>query len=88
MNPIQYLKSWFFGKVPQTVVPVSGWQLRPNLGQGPWTKYYNNYVPRKINTQLMEILRETIPVVDAAINRLVSLDGHIQITGNNEALVD
>ncbi|MCP4747288.1 MAG: hypothetical protein GY874_14280 [Desulfobacteraceae bacterium] len=62
-------------------------QLRPNHGQGPFTQYFKQFVPRKLSPELMEFLRESIPIVDAAINRLVSLDGHIEIKGNNEALV-
>jgi hypothetical protein len=66
----------------------SGFQLRPNDGQGPYTKYFANYIPRKIEASFYEFLREAIPVIDAAINRLVSLDGHIEVKGNNEALVE
>ena len=63
-------------------------QLRPNFGQGPYTKYFQNFVPRKIDPDFFEFLREAIPVIDAAINRLVSLDGHIEVKGDNENLVD
>jgi hypothetical protein len=66
----------------------SPWQLKPNFGQGPYTKYFQNFVPRKIDPDFFEFLREAIPVVDAAINRLVSLDGHLGVKGDNEALVD
>ena len=65
-----------------------GFQLRPNYGQGPFTPYFRQYVPRKIEPVFFEFLRESIPIIDAAINRLVSLDGHIEVKGNNEALVD
>jgi len=66
----------------------SPWQLRPNDGQGPYTRYFQNFIPRKVEASFYEFLREAIPVIDAAINRLVSLDGHIEVEGENEALVD
>ena len=77
-----------FKKRPKPEAPHhSSWQLRPNFGQGPFTPYFDTFVPRKINSQFMEFLRESIPIVDAAINRLVSMDGHIEVKGENEALV-
>jgi hypothetical protein len=66
---------------------TSGWQLRPNDGQGIFTQYFQNYVPRKVEASFYEFLREAIPIIDAAITRLVSLDGHIIVKGKNEALV-
>ena len=66
----------------------SPWQLRPNDGQGPFTRYFQNFIPRKIESTFYEFLREAIPIIDAAINRLASLDGHIIVKGENEALVD
>jgi len=66
----------------------SSWQLRPSDGQGPFTSMFQSWVPRKIEAEFYEFLREAIPVIDAAIGRLVSLDGHIVVKGNNQALVD
>ncbi len=63
-------------------------QLRPNDGQGPYTKYFNTFIPRKVEGSFYEFLREAIPVVDAGINRLVSLDGHIEVEGENADLVE
>ena len=77
-----------FRKKKETPPPHSSWQLRPNYGQGPFTSYFQGFVPRKINVQFMEFLRESLPIVDAAINRLVSLDGHIVVKGEKAALVD
>jgi len=68
--------------------PEGGVQLRSVDGQGPYTKYFSNYIPRKIDGQFYEFLREAIPIMDAAVNRLVSLDGHLEVTGENEALVE
>ena len=67
---------------------TGGFQLRPNYGQGPFTPYFRQYIVRKVQPAFFEFLRESIPIVDAAIHRLVSLDGHIEVSGQNEALVD
>lgn len=71
-------------KAPELSVNV---QLKPNDGQGPYTSYFN-FIPRKVEASFYEFLREAIPIIDAAINRLTSLDGHILVKGNNEALVE
>lgn len=63
-------------------------QLRPNTGQGPYTAGFRQFIARKVDAQFYEFLREAIPVMDAAIWRLVSLDGFLVVEGNNSALVD
>jgi hypothetical protein len=75
-------------KVYPSTTSSTGVQLRSTDGQGPYTKYFANYIPRKVEASFYEFLREAIPVMDAAINRLVSLDGHIIVTGDNDALVE
>lgn len=74
---------------PKKVLPLQsgGWQLRPTSGQGPYTAYFNTFFPMKVEAKFYEFLRENIPIIDAAINRLVSLDGHIIVKGNNPELV-
>ncbi|MDH4319889.1 MAG: hypothetical protein OEV73_00170 [Desulfobulbaceae bacterium] len=67
---------------------TNGVQLRPNDGQGPFTPYFQSFIPRNVEASFYEFLREAIPIVDAAIGRLVSLDGHIVVKGNNDKLVD
>jgi len=67
--------------------PAAGVQLRPNDGLGVWTKYLGSFIPRKVEAEFYEYMREAIPVVDAAIGRLISLDGVITVSGKNDALV-
>jgi SPP1 gp7 family putative phage head morphogenesis protein len=74
-------------RVSGTQEQQSGWQLRPKDGQGAFTKGFAAFVPRKVQADFYEFLRETIPVIDAAIWRLVALDGHIVVKGKNAALV-
>lgn len=84
----------FFGfeiskaRVSGTLEQQGGWQLRPADGQGPYTAGFAQFVPRKVLPSFYEFLRESIPVIDAAIWRLVALDGHIVVKGNNTALVE
>ncbi len=63
-------------------------QLRPNNGQGPFTAGFRKFIVRKVDGQFFEFLREAIPLMDAAIWRLVSLDGHIIVEGDKSGLVD
>lgn len=42
---------------------------------------------RKVQGDFYEVLREKIPIFDAAINRLVSLNGTVEIIGDNGKLV-
>jgi hypothetical protein len=63
-------------------------QLKPNDGQGPYSKYFQSFIARKIEPTFYEFLREAIPIVDAGINKLVNLDGHIEIEGDNGPIVD
>ncbi len=63
-------------------------QLRPNNGQGPFTHGFRQFVPRKVQAELYEFIREAIPIIDTAIWRLVSLDGSIIVEGEKAALVD
>ncbi len=63
-------------------------QLRPNTGQGPYTAGFRKFIARKVDAPFYEFLREAIPIMDAAIWRLVSLDGHIIVEGDNDSLVD
>ncbi len=65
-----------------------GGQLtRPSAGQGPYTSLFEGFEARKVMPSLYEALRESIPVWDAAISRLISLDGIIRVEGENQGLI-
>lgn len=55
--------------------------------QGPMTTAFSGYRFRKVSGDFYECLREGIPMIDAAIRRLVSLNGTIRIFGDNAAIV-
>lgn len=73
---------------PKSQIVSSPWQLRPSDGQGVFTKYFSTYIPRKVEADFYEFLREAIPVIDAAFGRLVSLDGHVIVKGDSDSHVD
>lgn len=62
-------------------------QFLPSAAQGPLTPWFNNYFLRKVSGDFYEALREGIPVIDAAIRRLISLNGTIKVIGDNGPLV-
>lgn len=62
-------------------------QYTPTAAQGPLTPWFQDYYLRKVSGEFYEALREGIPIIDAAIRRLISLDGTIKIIGDNAKLV-
>lgn len=62
-------------------------QIGVNAPQGWMTNWFQDYYLRKVSGDFYEILREGIPIIDAAIRRLISLNGTIKVIGDNEALV-
>lgn len=60
---------------------------RPANGQGMWSQVFNHLQPRVVAPGLYEALREAIPVLDAAIDRTVTVDGTPVIVGDDEKLV-
>jgi SPP1 gp7 family putative phage head morphogenesis protein len=62
-------------------------QIRENNPQGPYTKYFQDYVFRKVSGEFYEFLREAIPIIDSGIRRLISLNGTIKIIGDKPEVV-
>ncbi len=73
---------------PQARAKIGDVTAHPANGQGVWTPYFSGYMARVVSPALFEVLRESVPVLDAAIDRLVTLDGVPEIEGDNQALVD
>jgi len=61
-------------------------QRTPN-GQGLLTPLFGAYEARSFQPEFIEALREAIPIFDAMIDRLVTLDGVPVIVGEDTALV-
>ncbi len=62
-------------------------QISAGAPQGMLTSWFNQFVFRKVDGYFYEALREGIPIFDAAIRRLISLNGTIKIIGDNAPLV-
>jgi hypothetical protein len=67
-------------------VPTSP-QITTGKPQGPLTPWFEQYTFRTVSGDFYEALREGVPIIDAAIRRLISLNGTIRIIGDNSALV-
>lgn len=61
--------------------------VRPDDMMGPWTGELSGFEPKKVSPQLYEALRESLPILDGAISRLVELDGIVRVQGDNDAIV-
>lgn len=81
LNP----RTWFASKSADR--PATGGAFaRESQPLGPWTGPLDQWVAREVAPQLYESLREAIPVLDAAINRLVTLDGIVRVEAETDAL--
>lgn len=66
---------------------AQGVVVRAGQSLGMWQDALGGVIAREVNPHLYEALREAIPVIDGAINRLVTVDGIIRVRGGNDALV-
>jgi hypothetical protein len=71
------------GKEPR----LSGSQITTAGAQGPMTPWFTDYVFRKVDGNFYEALREGIPLFDAAVRRLITLNGTIKIIGEKMTCV-
>lgn len=60
---------------------------RENDAQGPFTSVMNSYVLREAAPYLYEALREAVPTLDGAVDKVVMLDGMVEIEAESDALV-
>lgn len=75
-------------KAPESGGLSSSAQFTQMLPQGPLTPMFANMMMlRAVTGDFYETMREKIPIFDAAINRLVSMNGTIKIIGDNDKLV-
>lgn len=71
------------GKAPQGATLTA----RESDAQGPYTQILSQWTARKVAPALYEALREAIAPIDAAIDRLTTLDGIIRVRGDNDKIV-
>ena len=63
-------------------------QLRQAAPQGPFSTWFDGYVPRVVSPEFYEVMREALPIIGAAIRRLASLTGTLQVDGDKAKIVD
>ena len=82
LNPLKWL-SRETGKAPAGNSGKS--RLVDELG--PYRNLFDSFVPRVVDPHFYEAVRESVSIIDAAINWLCTLDGIVRVEGENEALV-
>lgn len=60
---------------------------RETQPMGQWSGVFGSWEPRSKSPWLLEAMREALPVLDGGINRLTTMDGIIQVEGDNDKLV-
>lgn len=78
-------RTWFAGRKSNDI--GSSVLVRASMAMGPWQQQLNGFVPREVNPWFLEALRSSLGVLDGAMNRLVAVDGIIDVEGGNDKLV-
>lgn len=82
LNPLAWLSARKSNDVGSSAL------VRSSMAMGPWQGAIGQgFIPREVNPWFLEALRSSLGVLDGAINRLVTVDGIIDVEGNNDALV-
>lgn len=74
------------GTATKAPLPGQSVVIRPSDAQGPWTGALSGWTAREVSPHLYEAMREACPPIDAAIDRLVTLDGILRIETENDRL--
>lgn len=80
-------RTWFAGRKGASNPVSSSALVRAQMAMGPWQQALGMFIPREVNPWFLESLRESLGILDGAINRLVTVDGIIDVEGGNDALV-
>jgi len=84
INPIRWVKGMRGGGQKGIAAAVNA---RSNKPWGPWQELFNDpWLGRAVAPRLYEALREAIPPIDGAINRLVMLDGVLRVEAESDRL--
>lgn len=78
--------STWFNRRSKRALAGQSLTARQSAAQGPYTTMFADMLPREINPYLYEGLRETIPIIDGAIDRLCTLDGILRVETENTKL--
>lgn len=61
--------------------------IRDQQALGPWSGLLNTWEPRSVSPWLYEALKEAVPMLDGGLGRLVTLDGILEVEGDNDRIV-
>lgn len=82
LNPL----TWFARKFAEPS-SISRAQIRSDAhALGPYAHLAQMFKPRQVNPLLLEALREAIAPIDGGIGRLVTLDGIVEVEGDNDRI--
>lgn len=65
-------------------VEVATREVADGIGSGS----FDRFISREVSPRLYEAVREAVPPIDGAINRMVTLDGIVRVEGMNDKLVN
>ena len=89
LNPLQLFRG--IGKTTDPTRNQGGAIARSThdaAPMGPWSTVLGAWQPRHADPWLYEALREAVPVLDGGIARMVTMDGIVDVEGQNQKLVD
>ncbi|MEO7200375.1 MAG: hypothetical protein ABIY56_09195 [Dokdonella sp.] len=78
-------RTWFAGNKSNAI--GSSAIVRASMALGPFQPIIGAFIPRAVNPWFLEGLRESMGILDGAINRLVTMDGILDVEGGNDKLV-
>lgn len=78
-------RTWFGGGGQKR--PGVNMTARESAAQGPYTSVLSHYVLREAAPYLYEALREAVPTLDGAVDKVVMLDGMVELESDSDALV-
>ncbi len=61
--------------------------IRDQQALGPWSGLLGAWEPRSVSPWLYEALKEAVPMLDGGLGRLVTLDGILEVEGDNDRIV-
>ena len=80
-------RTWFTSrKLANDGMVGSSALVRAQMAMGPWQQALGMFIPREVNPWFLEALRESLGVLDGAINATVMLDGIVSVEGGNDKI--
>lgn len=83
-------RTWFGGKSAEPTRNQGGGialSIREQDAMGPWSAALGSWTPRNNAPWLYEALKEAVPMLDGGLGRMVTLDGILEVEGDNDKVV-